>query len=70
MNYCKMERVNKKSTLSMEKNTAFLSISVTEEIIKELRKIKSSFCFERFQMLFIECYTAMQNLDILSIATL
>lgn len=32
------------------KNTAFLSISVKEEIIKELRKIKSSFCYERFQI--------------------
>lgn len=45
----KVEKVNKRPTLSMEKNS-FLSLSVTEEIIKEVRKIKNSFCFQRFQM--------------------
>lgn len=44
-----VERVKRRSALPVEE-TSFLSLSVTEEIIKELRKIKNSFCFQRFQM--------------------
>lgn len=44
-----VERVKRRSALSVEKNS-FLCLLVTEEIIKELGKIKNSFCFQRFQM--------------------
>lgn len=46
----KVERVNKRSILSMGKETDFFSLSVTEEIIRERKTPKNSFWFQRFQM--------------------